>query len=125
MKANTCAIYTRTAAANASRIEDQRRSAEAYIAERGLTASSERYDDDGHSGNTTDRPGLRRLMEDAAAGKVGCVVVHDYPRLARDVAVLADVVDFFQSRGVDLVSATQPSWALEMVVALAKKEGAA
>ena len=125
MKANLCAIYTRTAAANASRIGEQRQACEAYIAERGMTALAERYDDDGYSGNTADRPGLRRLMEDAAAGKVGRVVVHDFARLARDMGVLADVTDFFRRHGVELVSTMQPSWALEKVVAIAKKEGAA
>ena len=125
VKTNRCAIYTRTAAANASRIGEQRQGSEAHIAAHGLTALPERYDDDGYSGNTADRPGLRRLMEDAAAGKVGRVVVERFDRLARDMGVLADVTDFFRRHGVELVSTMQPSWALEKVVAIAKKEGAA
>ena len=103
MKETACAIYTRTAAASASRIEEQRQTAEAYIAAEGMTVLPERYDDDGQSGNTADRPGLFRLKRDVARGMVDRVVVERFDRLARSAPVFAECLDFFQRHGVDLI----------------------
>jgi DNA invertase Pin-like site-specific DNA recombinase len=55
---------------------------------------------------TNNRPGLRRLMADVAAGKVGRVVVQRFDRLARCPAVFAELLAFLRRHGVELVSAT-------------------
>jgi len=101
-----CTIYTRTAAANAERVVGQREAVEAYIAGKGLVVSGH-YEDDGYSGNTADRPGLRRLMADVAAGKVGRVVVERLDRLARSQTVFAELLAFLRRHGVELASATE------------------
>ena len=102
-----CGIYTRTAAADAGRLAGQREAAEAYIAREGLAVLPDRYDDDGVSGNTADRPGLRRLMADVAAGKVGRVVVESFDRLARCQTVFAELLAFLRSHGAEVVAVTE------------------
>ena len=107
-----CAIYARTATADARRLAEQREAAVAYIdscSTEWLAALPDNYDDDGHSGNTADRPGLRRLMDDLAAGKVNRVVVERFDRLARSGTVFAELLAFLRRHGVELASATEPS----------------
>ena len=101
------AIYTRAAATDAGRLAAQREVGETYIASRPderLAVLPERYEDDGFSGNTVDRPGLRRLMADVAAGKIDRVVVERFDRLARDQALFAELAAFFRRHGVDVIS---------------------
>lgn len=42
------------------------------------------YCDNGHSGTSFDRPEFARMMEDAAAGRIDCIVVKDLSRLGRN-----------------------------------------
>ena len=102
-----CAIYTRTAIADPEELALERDLVEACIhayCREPVTILPDRYEDDGASGNTTDRPGLRRLMADVAAGKIGRVVVERFDRLARDQAVFAELVAYLRKHGVELVS---------------------
>ena len=106
-----CAIYARTTAADARRLAEQREAAVAYIGScstEGLAALPDCYDDDGHSGNTADRIGLRRLMDDVAAEKVNRVAVERFDRLARSRTVFAELLAFLRRHGVELASATEP-----------------
>jgi len=102
-----CAIYTRTAVADPEELALERELVEACIRaywRESVTILPDRYEDDGYSGNTTDRPGLRRLMADVAAGKIGRVVVERFDRVARDPTLLADLMAFFRSHGVEVAS---------------------
>jgi DNA invertase Pin-like site-specific DNA recombinase len=53
------------------------------------------------------RPGLKKLLDDIAAGKVDTVIVYKVDRLTRSLADFAKIVEAFDSRGVSFVSVTQ------------------
>ena len=67
---------------------------------------SERYDDGGFSGGSTDRPALQRLLADVRARKVQVIVVYKVDRLTRSLAD-AKLVELFDAHGVSFVSVTQ------------------
>ena len=78
-----CAIYTRKSSEEGleqsfNSLDAQREACESFILSQrheGWKASTTKYDDGGFSGGTMDRPGLKRLMDDIAAGKLNTVVV--------------------------------------------------
>ena len=61
---------------------------------------SAKYDDGGFSGGNMARPGLKKLMDDIAAGKVDTVVVYKVDRLTRSLADFAKIVEAFDGKGV-------------------------
>jgi DNA invertase Pin-like site-specific DNA recombinase len=65
------------------------------------------YDDGGYSGGSMERPALKRLLADIAAGKVDVVVVYKIDRLTRSLADFARIVELFDRHGVTFVSVTQ------------------
>ena len=65
------------------------------------------YDDGGFSGGSIDRPGLRALLADVAAGRIDVVVVYKVDRLTRSLADFAKIVGAFDAHGVSFVSVTQ------------------
>jgi site-specific DNA recombinase len=65
------------------------------------------YDDGGISGGTLDRPALKRLLADIAAGMVDTVVVYKVDRLTRSLSDFAKIVEAFEANGVTFVSVTQ------------------
>ena len=79
-----CGVYTRKSTEEGleqqfNSLDAQRESAEAYIRSQshvGWTCLPERYDDGGFTGGNMERPALRRLLADAEAGRVDCVVVY-------------------------------------------------
>ena len=111
-----CAIYTRRSAGDAgaersSSLSVQREAAEAFIMSRrheGWVARPERYDDDGISGASMDRPALQRLLADAQDGEIDCIVVYKVDRLSRSLLRFARLTEFLQRLGVAVVSVTQP-----------------
>ena len=78
-----CAIYTRKSTEEGlqqefNSLDAQREAGEAYISsqqQEGWVCLPQRYDDGGFSGANMDRPALRRLLQDMAAGHIDCVVV--------------------------------------------------
>ena len=70
-------------------------------------AISTLYDDGGFSGASLERPGLKHLPGDIAAGKVDVVVVYEVDRLTRSRTDFAKIVEAFDARGVSFVSVTQ------------------
>lgn len=106
-----CAIYTRKnidAGRNGefNSIRRQRQAIRAFIASRksqGWVALPKIYEDVGQSAGTMKRPALRRLLADMNAGKVDCVVVHTFDRLARSFADRETLFAAFERRGVTLV----------------------
>ena len=76
-----CAVYTRKSSEEGLEMEfnsldAQREACEAYIASQrgqGWVLVPERYDDGGISGGTLERPALKRLLADIAAGRIDIV----------------------------------------------------
>lgn len=115
MKKLRCAIYTRKSSEEGldqsfNSLDAQRDACEAYIISQkseGWACLSAGYDDGGWSGGTMDRPGLRQLLDDIAAGKVDIVVVYKVDRLTRSLADFAKMVELFDRHEVSFVSVTQ------------------
>jgi DNA invertase Pin-like site-specific DNA recombinase len=111
-----CAIYTRKSTEEGldqdfNTLEAQREAAEAYIRSQlhaGWTALTERYDDGGYTGANLERPALRRLLTDIAAGRIDCVLVYKVDRLSRSLLDFARLMEIFERHQVSLVSITQP-----------------
>ena len=95
-----CAIYTRKSteeglAQEFNSLDAQRESGEAYILSQrqaGWIVLPDRYDDGGYTGANLERPGLRRLQTDIAAGRVDCVVVYKVDRLSRSLLDFARLI---------------------------------
>lgn len=110
-----CAIYTRKSTDEGleqsfNSLDAQREACSAYILSQtheGWGPVSDLYDDGGYSGGSMDRPGLRQLLEDVAAGKVDIIVVYKVDRLTRSLADFARIVDVLDKRGASFVSVTQ------------------
>src|SRR5437867_13242061 len=83
-----CAIYTRKSTEegldqNFNSLDAQREAAEAYVSSQrheGWSCLPDQYDDGGFSGGNMDRPALARLLADAEAGRLDCVVVYKVDR---------------------------------------------
>ncbi len=110
-----CAIYTRKSTEEGleqefNSLDAQRDAGEAYARSQsgeGWVALSDRYDDGGFTGGSTDRPGLHRLVADIEAGRVDCVVVYKVDRLSRSLLDFAQLMQRFEQRGVSFVSVAQ------------------
>lgn len=66
-------------------LETQRQIMDAYLALCPDIGVVDVYTDNGVSGQTFEREGFQRLLRDAEAGKINCVVVKDLSRLGRNV----------------------------------------
>jgi DNA invertase Pin-like site-specific DNA recombinase len=102
------AVYTRVGChRDAYLLRIQEAAIEAFLASgkiRECMRVDEVYQDVGLPGDTLDRPGLQRLLQDIRAGKVGCVVVHTLDRLGRDAILFAAALPMFLEPGVILVT---------------------
>ena len=118
-----CAIYTRKSSEEGleqafNSLDAQREACEAYVLSQkheGWAAQPQMYDDGGVSGGTLERPALKRLLADIAAGRVDTVVVYKVDRLTRSLSDFAKIVEVFEAHGVSFVSVTQafnttPRW---------------
>ena len=110
-----CAIYTRVSTDQGleqdfNSLDAQHDASQAYIrsqAHAGWTLLRAKYADGGFSGGNTDRPALRRLMEEVRAGKIDVIVVYKVDRLTRSLADFAKLVELFDAHNVSFVSVTQ------------------
>ncbi|GAA4003719.1 recombinase family protein [Sphingomonas humi] len=110
-----CAIYTRKSSDEGleqefNSLDAQYDSCEAYILSQkheGWSVTRERYDDGGFSGGSMERPGLKRLLADIAAGKVDVVVIYKIDRLTRSLADFARIIEVMEKHGASFVSVTQ------------------
>jgi len=110
-----CAIYTRKSSEEGleqdfTSLDAQRESGEAYIPSQkneGWVCLPDRYDDGGFTGGNMQRPALQRLLEDAEAGRIDCVVVYKVDRLSRSLLDFARMMEIFERHGVSFVSVTQ------------------
>ena len=110
-----CAIYTRKSTTEGlekdfTTLDAQRESAENYIKSQkstGWTILREKYNDGGFTGANTERPALKRLLDDIREGKINCVVVYKVDRLSRSLLDFTKLLEFFDQHNVTFVSVTQ------------------
>jgi site-specific DNA recombinase len=110
-----CAVYTRKSTEEGleqefNSLDAQREAGEAYVrsqAGEGWTLLPDRYDDGGFTGGNMDRPAVKRLMADIAAGKIDVVVVYKVDRLSRSLLDFARMMQVFEEHKVSFVSVTQ------------------
>ncbi len=110
-----CALYTRKSTEEGldqafNSLDAQREACEAFVKSQkseGWRALPALYDDGGWSGGSIERPALRRLLADIAAGKVDVVVVYKIDRLTRSLADFARMVELFDRHEISFVSVTQ------------------
>ena len=109
-----CAVYTRKSSEDGleqgfNSLDAQREACEAFILSQKAQGwkSVGTYDDGGFSGGNVERPGLKKLLADVAAGRVRIVVVYKVDRLTRSLADFAKLVELFDAHGVSFVSVTQ------------------
>lgn len=110
-----CAVYTRKSSEEGldqdfNSLDAQRESCLAYIASQkaeGWAAIKEQYDDGGFSGGNTERPALKKLLDDIRTGKVHIIVVYKIDRLTRSLMDFAKLVEVFDQHQVTFVSITQ------------------
>ncbi len=110
-----CAIYTRKSTEEGleqdfNSLDAQREAAESFISSQkheGWNALPQRYDDGGFTGANMDRPALKRLLADVAAGDVGCVVVYKVDRLTRSLLDFSKIMEVLDKHGATFVSVTQ------------------
>jgi len=110
-----CAIYTRKSTEEGldqafNSLHAQREACEAYVlsqAGEGWSALKTVYDDGGYSGGSMERPALKALLADVAAGKVDIVVVYKVDRLTRSLNDFARIVEVLDKAGASFVSVTQ------------------
>jgi site-specific DNA recombinase len=115
MKQVRCAIYTRKSSDEGleqsfNSLDAQREACAAYIlsqASEGWSALPDIYDDGGLSGGTLERPALKRLLGEVAAGRVDIIVVYKVDRLTRSLFDFAKLVETFDASGTSFVSVTQ------------------
>ena len=115
MRKLRCAIYTRKSSEEGldqsfNSLDAQREACEAYVISQkgeGWTALRTAYDDGGWSGGTMERPGLKQLLADIAAGQIDIIVVYKVDRLTRSLGDFARMVELFDRHGVSFVSVTQ------------------
>lgn len=69
--------------AESNSISNQRDLLRAYAAKAGLQVIDE-YVDDGYTGTNFERPGFKRMMDDAKKGRIDCICVKDLSRLGRN-----------------------------------------
>ena len=110
-----CAIYTRKSSEEGleqafNSLDAQREACAAYIQSQrheGWRPLPAHYDDGGFSGGTMERPALKQLLSDIAAGMVDLVVVYKVDRLTRALNDFAKIVEQLDSKNVSFVSVTQ------------------
>lgn len=110
-----CGIYTRKSTEEGleqdfNSLDAQREACAAYVLSQrheGWTAVTEIYDDGGYSGGNMERPALKALLTDVAAGKVDIIVVYKVDRLTRSLADFAKIVEVLDARRASFVSVTQ------------------
>ncbi|MCK5450459.1 MAG: recombinase family protein [Candidatus Omnitrophica bacterium] len=110
-----CAIYTRKSTTEGlerdfTTLDAQRESAEDYIKSQkstGWTILRTKYNDGGFTGANTERPALKRLMDDIREDRINCVVVYKVDRLSRSLLDFTKLLEFFDQNNVTFVSVTQ------------------
>ena len=75
-------------------IENQKLLLQSYVRQRGWNEIAV-YCDDGYSGTNFDRPGVKRLIEDAKAKKINLILVKDLSRFGRNYIEFGQYTEVF------------------------------
>ncbi|WRH76254.1 MAG: recombinase family protein [Sphingobium sp.] len=110
-----CAVYTRKSTEDGleqefNSLDAQYEACAAYALSQkheGWHLLPDRYDDGGYSGGNMERPGLKRLLEDVADGRVDIILVYKIDRLTRSLSDFAKIVDVLDMAKASFVSITQ------------------
>ena len=110
-----CAIYTRKSTEEGleqefNSLDAQREACAAYILSQrheGWSEVPDIYNDGGFSGGNMDRPALKALLAEVAAGKVDVIVVYKVDRLTRALSDFAKIIEILDEAGASFVSVTQ------------------
>jgi len=110
-----CAVYTRKSSEEGlqqsfNSLDAQRQACQAYVRSQqgeGWSLRGDTYDDGGFSGASLNRPALRRLLADVAAGGLDVVVVYKVDRLTRSLGDFVRIIEIFDKANVSFVSVTQ------------------
>mgnify|MGYP001105686944 CR=1 FL=1 len=110
-----CAIYTRKSTEEGleqefNSLDAQYEACAAYVMSQrheGWELVKDRYDDGGFSGGNMERPGLKQLLTDVAAGKVQIIVLYKIDRLTRSLSDFSRIVDVLDEADASFVSVTQ------------------
>lgn len=110
-----CAIYTRKSHEEGldqafNSLDAQREAGLDYIRSQkheGWEVVETLYDDGGFTGGNTDRPALKRLLQDIEYDLVDVVVVYKVDRLSRSLNDFAGMMKVFDEHKVSFVSVTQ------------------
>jgi DNA invertase Pin-like site-specific DNA recombinase len=110
-----CAIYTRKSTEEGleqefNSLDAQREACAAYILSQkheGWSQVPGIYDDGGFSGGNMERPGLKALLAEVAAGNVDVICVYKIDRLTRSLADFSRIVDVLDKAKASFVSVTQ------------------
>ena len=85
-------------------IENQKAVLNEYIKKQGFTLY-DIYVDDGISGTTFDRPGVKRLLDDAKQGVINTVLVKDMSRFGRNYIMVGQYLDYvFPAFGIRFIA---------------------
>ena len=85
-------------------IENQRTILRKFVSENDGTIIDE-YIDDGWSGTDFDRPGVKRLLDDAKDGKIDTIVVKDLSRFGRNYIQVGQYIDYiFPAYGIRFIA---------------------
>ena len=85
-------------------IENQKAILSEYIEKQGWTLFDV-YVDDGISGTTFERPGVKRLLEDAKQGVINTILVKDMSRFGRNYILVGQYLDYvFPAFGIRFVA---------------------
>lgn len=85
-------------------IENQRILLQRYVNECGGIIIDE-YVDDGWSGTDFERPAIKRLLQDAQAGKVDTIIVKDLSRFGRNYIQVGQYIDYiFPAYGIRFIA---------------------
>jgi site-specific DNA recombinase len=96
-------IYSRSATQTPQAINAQLRACREYAARQGWEVVGT-YSDDGLSGFTLDRPGMKTLLEDLRAGKFDVLLAECIDRLSRNQADAAALYKMTRAAGAKLVT---------------------
>ncbi len=85
-------------------IDHQRIILKKYVEEHGGVIVDE-YIDDGWSGTNFDRPDVKRMLEDAQAGKIDTIIVKDLSRFGRNYIQVGQYIDYiFPAYGIRFIA---------------------
>ena len=110
-----CAIYTRKSNEEGleqefNSLDAQRDVCEKFVQSQrgeGWVLIPDHYDDGGFTGSNTNRPALKKLLEDIKIGMIDVIVVYKIDRLSRSLLDFLQMVKMFDSQNVSFVSITQ------------------